>query len=87
MDSEYVKMRRAECSGAMERLRREILEFLAVDDRNGRYTDAQCEAEGADPLSFEDAVELLSDAYRERMVPATCPHGHPVDGPCVTCNI
>lgn len=43
--------------------RNSIIRWLAWNDRNGCYTDADCASEGLEPLTLEDAREHLVLAF------------------------
>jgi hypothetical protein len=36
-----------------------IIRWLVWNDRNGCYTDAECESEGLEPISLDDARLLM----------------------------
>ena len=42
--------------------REAVIAWLQWNDRNGCYTDADCEAEGMEPLTEIEAWDLLADA-------------------------
>lgn len=43
----------------MENLtREELIAWLCNNDRNGIYSDADCELEGIEPLTREEALEI-----------------------------
>lgn len=42
-----------------------ILEFLQWNDRNGCYTDENCDIENVEPLTYEEAVKFFFDVVNE----------------------
>lgn len=40
-------------------IREDIIEWLVWNDRNGTYTDADCEVEDIDKLTLEEARKLM----------------------------
>ena len=51
--------------GASQLNRDQLIAFLAWNDRNGVYTDEDCEAEGYDLLTLETARLLVVKAIEE----------------------
>jgi hypothetical protein len=43
-----------------EEIRLAAIDVLAANDRNGVYTDADCELEGFDPTTLEEVREIVS---------------------------
>ena len=41
-----------------------IIGWLCWNDRNGIYLDDECELEGIDPLTREEALEMALDQVR-----------------------
>ena len=41
--------------------RQDLIDFMVWNDRNGCFTDQECEEEGLPILTFEDASNLISD--------------------------
>jgi len=48
-----------------EKLRLSIIALLDWNDKNGFFTDADCIAEGYEPLSLAEAIELLNKVIAE----------------------
>ena len=53
-----------------ELVRVELTKFLQWNDRNGSYTDEECELEGVAPLTYEEAMcyfyyNVFEDIYNE----------------------
>lgn len=44
--------------------REQLIEWLCWNDRNGIYSDADCEIEGIDPLTWEEAYELVIEQIK-----------------------
>jgi hypothetical protein len=44
--------------------REELIEWLCRNDRNGIYSDADCEIEGINPLTWEEAFELVNEQIK-----------------------
>jgi hypothetical protein len=44
--------------------REQLIEWLCWNDRNGIYTDEDCEEEGIDPMSREYALELATEQIK-----------------------
>lgn len=42
-----------------------LIQWLVWNDPNGTYTDKDSEADGHDPLTVEDAWDLIDDMLRE----------------------
>lgn len=45
--------------------RKSLLEWLAWNDRNGIFTDEQSKAEGMEPMTKNDAIELIKKIVTE----------------------
>ncbi len=45
--------------------RKSLLEWLAWNDRNGFFTDEQSKAEGMEPMTKNDAIELIKKIVTE----------------------
>jgi len=48
-----------------EKLRVAILEWLQTNDRNGCYTDENCQAELGFTVTLKEAIKLLYDDYMQ----------------------
>ena len=48
----------------LEMSRESLIKWLCNNDRNGIYSDADCELEGIDPLTREEALEMALDQVR-----------------------
>jgi hypothetical protein len=44
--------------------REQLIAWLCNNDRNGIYSDADCEIEGIDPLTKEEAYELVIEQIK-----------------------
>lgn len=51
--------------GAGTVTRDDAIMILAWNDRNGCYRDSDCEGEGMEPLTHEEAMTLLLETCRE----------------------
>lgn len=45
--------------------RESLLNWLAWNDRNGIFTDKQSEAEGMEPMTKEEAIEVITRIVAE----------------------
>ncbi len=41
-------------------IRNKILNFLQWNDRNGSYTDSECELEGLEPLTLKQSIQMFT---------------------------
>jgi hypothetical protein len=44
--------------------REQLIAWLCNNDKNGIYSDADCEIEGIDPLTWEEAYELVIEQIK-----------------------
>jgi len=45
--------------------RYDIIDWLVWNDADGCYTDADCESEGIDPLTLDDARTIMRNAIND----------------------